>query len=85
MLTDYEVAKALHDHRYKRSVTCDLLVHPVDGQCSCDYDERVRNTFLVLRAVRIAERQACENITREHGGARAADMIRDRDKDDDKR
>lgn len=84
-MTDYEIAKRIHAHRPSAPRACDVIVHPVDGVCTCDYDERVRNTFLILRAIRYAERKACERISREHGGARAADMIRDRDKDDDQR
>jgi hypothetical protein len=83
--TDYEVAKALHGHQFRRVTACDKLIHPADGECNCGWLERVQNTFLVLRAIRLAERKDCEAIARVSGGARAADMIRDRDKDDDRR
>ena len=83
--SDYEVAKAIHGHLFKRPRACEAIVHPVDGKCNCDWLERVQNTFLVLRAIRLAERKDCEAIARVSGSARAADLIRDREKDDDKR
>ena len=84
-MTDLEVAARIHQHYFKRPMACDKLVHPAGGKCTCDYAERVRNTFLILRTIRVAERAECEAIARTSGGARAADMIRDRVKDDDKR
>jgi hypothetical protein len=74
-MTDWEVAKRIHKH----GPDCWF------ERCVCDYPERVHNTFLVLRTVRLSERKACEDIARECGGARAADRIRDRVLNDDKR
>ena len=82
-LTDLEVAQKLQQHT-EACVDGAWSPGALDGpNCRCDWEERVFNTFLVLRMIRHSERRACEKITRFSGGARAADKIRDRDNEDE--
>lgn len=74
VLKDQEVAERLQRH----DSSCEN-----HARCSCDREERVHNTFLILKMIRHRERRACEEISRECGGARASDRMRDRDNDTD--
>lgn len=78
MLKDQDVAERLQLHQWG----CEI---DFTGKCTCDWADRVYNTFVLLRTIRATERKACEEIAREVGSARAADRIRDREKDDAER
>jgi hypothetical protein len=78
-MRDEHVARKLQKH----DSACIAQTPEGWGKCDCDWPERVHNTLLILKTIRVSERRECERIAREAGSARAADMIRDRDQNDD--